>query len=82
LFSSLSLTRAFHGPNHGSGHLLLGRIDERQAPVKGQCEVHRADWSESKERFIVYRKYAKRSMHADEYHALISDPGWEMRPLL
>jgi hypothetical protein len=47
-----------------------------------ECEVHRSDWSESKERFIVYCKYAKRSMPADEYQALISDPDWEMRPLL
>src|SRR5258707_15067217 len=47
-----------------------------------ECEVHRADWSEGKERFIVYCKYSKRSIPADEYNALISDPDWEMRPLL
>jgi hypothetical protein len=47
-----------------------------------ECEVNRADWSEGEQRFIVYCKYSKRSMPADEYHALISDPEWERRPLL
>ena len=47
-----------------------------------ECEVHRVDWSEGKERFIVYCKYSKRSIPPAEYNALISDPDWEMRPLL
>jgi hypothetical protein len=47
-----------------------------------ECEVNRADWSDSKEIFIVHCRYAKRSMPPDEYHALINDPAWEMRPLL
>jgi hypothetical protein len=47
-----------------------------------ECEVHRADWSEGKERFIVYCRYSKRSISPDQYHALVSDPDWEMRPLL
>ena len=47
-----------------------------------ECEVNRADWSEGKELFIVYCKYSKRAIPADEYNALISDPDWEMRPLL
>jgi hypothetical protein len=46
------------------------------------CEVHRADWSDGNDRFTVYCKYSKRSMPADEYHALLHDPDWEMRPLL
>ena len=46
------------------------------------CEVDHADWSEGRDRFIVYCKYAKRSIPADEYYALLNDPGWEMRPLL
>jgi hypothetical protein len=46
------------------------------------CEVLRADWSEGRDRFTVYCKYAKRSMPPDEYHALLSDPDWERRPLL
>jgi hypothetical protein len=46
------------------------------------CEVLRADWSEGQDRFIVYCKYAKRVMPADEYHALLRDPEWERRRLL
>ena len=46
------------------------------------CEVQRLDWSESKERFIVSCKYAKRSIPADEYNALFDDPDWTMKPLL
>ena len=47
-----------------------------------ECEVHRADWSEPRERFIVYCRYAKRSIPDDEYKALLNDPNWLMRPLL
>jgi hypothetical protein len=47
-----------------------------------ECEVQRADWNEGRERFIVYCSYAKRSIPSDEYHALLADPDWQMRPLL
>jgi hypothetical protein len=47
-----------------------------------ECAVSRADWSESKERFIVYCTYSKKSILPDQYRALLSDPDWEMRPLL
>src|ERR1700682_6386064 len=47
-----------------------------------ECAVNRADWSESKELFIVYCTYSKKSILPDEYKALLSVPGWEMRPLL
>ena len=47
-----------------------------------ECRVNRADWSDGKELFIVYCTYAKKSILPDEYHALLSDPDWEMRPLL
>ena len=47
-----------------------------------ECTVNRADWSEGKDLFTVYCKYSKRSIPADEYNAIISDPDWEMRPLL
>ena len=47
-----------------------------------ECAVNRADWSESKEIFIVYCTYSKKSILPDEYNALLSDPDWEMRPLL
>ena len=47
-----------------------------------ECEVLRADWSESKDRFIVYCQFARRSISDDEYHALLHDPNWLMRPLV
>jgi len=46
------------------------------------CDVIRADWSEAKEKFIVYCKYSKRSITPGEYHAIVNDPDWTMRPLL
>jgi|SRR5689334_22881829 len=46
------------------------------------CEVVRADWSETRNRFIVYCQYGKRSISDDEYNALVHDPAWLMRPLL
>ena len=59
----------------------LLQVETRDGPSI-ECEVNRADWSEGEDRFIVYCKYSKRSMPADEYRALIRDPGWKMRPLL
>jgi len=47
-----------------------------------ECEVHRVDWSEGKDCFIVSCRYAKRSIPAEEYNALLDDPGWTMKPLL
>jgi hypothetical protein len=55
---------------------------ETRAGLPLACEVLRADWSEGKDRFIVYCRYAKRSIADDEYRALIDDPAWVMRPLL
>jgi hypothetical protein len=46
------------------------------------CKVLHADWSDRQERFIVYCRYAKRSMPDDEYNALLHDPNWMMRPLV
>jgi hypothetical protein len=46
------------------------------------CEVLRVDWSDAVDRFVVYCKYAKRSIPPDEYNALFDDPNWKMRPLL
>jgi hypothetical protein len=59
----------------------LLRLDTR-AGSSIECTVNRADWSESKELFIVYCTYSKRSILPVEYHALLGDPDWEMRPLL
>ena len=55
---------------------------ETRAGSSIECTVNRADWSESKELFIVYCTYSRRSILPDEYKALLSDPDWEMRPLL
>ena len=59
----------------------LLQLEMRDGPSI-ECAVIRADWSESKELFIVYCTYSRRSILPDEYKALLSDPDWEMRPLL
>lgn len=56
-------------------------LETRDGPSL-ECEVHRLDWSEGKDRFIVSCKYAKRSIPVEEYNALLDDPDWTMRPLL
>jgi hypothetical protein len=55
---------------------------ETRAGMLLACEVLRAAWSDSNDRFTVYCTYAKRSMSADEHHALVTDPDWVKRPLL
>ena len=55
---------------------------ETRAGSSIECTVNRADWSESKEMFIVYCTYSRRSILPAEYNALLSDTDWEMRPLL
>ena len=55
---------------------------ETSAGVGLECEVLRTDWDDRKEMFVVYGKYSQRSIPPDQYHALINDPDWEMRPLL
>lgn len=47
-----------------------------------ECEVVRADWNDAKAMFVVYGGYTKRSIPPEEYHALVEDPAWTMRPLL
>lgn len=46
-----------------------------------ESTVTRSDWSEEKSLFIVSCSYAKRSMSADEYNALVGDPEWTMKQL-
>jgi hypothetical protein len=46
------------------------------------CEVTRTEWSDEKERFVVYCKYSKRSIPPAEYGALVNDSDWEQRGLL
>ena len=45
------------------------------------CSVTRADWNDERELFIVSCSYAKRSMSAEEYDALINDSDWKSKPL-
>jgi|RhiMetStandDraft_4_1073278.scaffolds.fasta_scaffold36061_2 hypothetical protein len=47
-----------------------------------ESTVTRADWHEEKAMFVVSCSYAKRSISADDYHALVNDPDWTMKPLI
>ena len=47
-----------------------------------ECEVVRSDWRDDKNMFVVACRYAKRSISAAEYHALMNAPGWQVRPLI
>jgi hypothetical protein len=47
-----------------------------------ESTVTRADWHEEKAIFVVSCSYAKRSISADDYHALVNDPDWTMKPLI
>ena len=55
---------------------------ETSAGPRVECEVLRADWDDSKQLFVVGCKYSQRSIPPDQYHAIVNDPAWEMRPLL
>ena len=47
-----------------------------------ECEVIGANWHEERELFVVYCKYAKRSIPQDHYDALMRSADWRMKPLL
>ena len=47
-----------------------------------QSSVVRADWHEERELFVVACQYANRSISAEEYNALVSDPDWQLTPLI
>ena len=47
-----------------------------------ESTVVRSDWSEDKGVFVVACRHSHRSISADEYGALISDPEWQMTPLI
>ena len=47
-----------------------------------ESTVQRSDWHEERELFVVSCRYSKRSISADDYDALESDPDWQMRPLV
>jgi hypothetical protein len=44
--------------------------------------VTRSDWSEEKSLFIVSCSYAKKSIAAADYEALVNDADWTMKPLI
>jgi len=45
------------------------------------CVVTRSDWSEDKAMFIVSCAYAKKSIAAADYEALVADSDWTQKPL-
>jgi hypothetical protein len=47
-----------------------------------QARVVRADWNEGLGLFVLSCQYANRSITAEEYGALASDPGWQLKHLL
>ncbi len=47
-----------------------------------ECTVTRADWNEEKNLFIVSCTYSRRSITADEHHALLTDSDWATKQLL
>lgn len=47
-----------------------------------QAQVVRADWNEGRGMFVLSCQYANRSITADEYGALASDPEWVLKHLL
>lgn len=46
------------------------------------ARVVRSDWNENLGLFVVSCQYANRSITAEEYGALSSDPAWVMKHLL
>lgn len=63
-------------PKPGESLMLTTRSSQFEA------KVVRSDWNEDRGLFIVSCQYANRSIAADEYQALVSDPDWELRPLI
>ena len=47
-----------------------------------EARVVRADWEEERGLFVVSCQYANRSITTDEHAALITDPDWQMKPLI
>ena len=46
-----------------------------------ECTVTRTDWNEEKDLFVVSCTYSRRSITADEHHALLTDPDWATKQL-
>jgi hypothetical protein len=47
-----------------------------------ESKVVRADWNEGRNLFVLSCQYANRSISTEEYQAVVSDPEWEMKPLI
>jgi hypothetical protein len=47
-----------------------------------QCEVVRSDWQDDKNMFVIMCRYAKRSISAADYQALMDSSDWQVRALL
>lgn len=47
-----------------------------------QAKVVRADWNEDRGLFVLSCQYVNRSITAEEYGALASDPEWQLKHLL
>jgi hypothetical protein len=52
------------------------------AGVNLLATVVQTDWIDDKDMFVVACRHAARSISAEEYEALTSDPAWVMTPLL
>jgi hypothetical protein len=46
------------------------------------ANVVRCDWNEDRGLFIVSCQYATRSITAEQYQAIVSDPDWELKSLI
>lgn len=47
-----------------------------------QAKVVRADWNEDRGLFVLSCQFVNRSITAEEYGALASDPEWQLKHLL
>ena len=47
-----------------------------------QAKVVRADWNDDRGLFVLSCQYVNRSITAEEYAALASDPDWQLKHLL
>ena len=47
-----------------------------------ESKVVRVDWSDDRNLFIVSCQFANRSISSEEHGDLVSDPAWEMKPLM
>jgi len=46
-----------------------------------ECTIARADWHETKQRFVLACKYPKQRIFPNEYDTLVNDPEWERTEL-